>query len=97
MSNRPEWMKWKYYLGDNDILCDGKVIASADTKFFDLPTEEFRVAVQEEGLRLGWLVKRANAMPELLEALKQVDTWLAAQGPQGDFIRDAIARAEGRT
>ena len=37
------------------------------------------------------------AAPEMLDALKQVEQWLPAQGPQGDFIRAAIAKAEGRS
>lgn len=92
-----EWMKWKYDLCENEIQCDGKTIAYSDNSIFDLPREEFDVALRSLGMRLGWLVERANMAPELLEFVESV---VAAKNYiPADLIEvavDLIAKAEGR-
>lgn len=63
-----EWLNFKYALCENEIQCDGKIIAYSESSLFDLPRPEFEIALKDLGVKLGWLVGRANMMPELLDA-----------------------------
>jgi hypothetical protein len=93
-----EWWKWKYDLCENEIQCDERTIAFSDNSIFDIEDKhQFNQAVLDMGLRLGWLVNRANAAPELLEALKEAMEAHWKGIPYGAVPRwkALIAKAEG--
>ena len=66
----PDWFKWKYDLCENEIQCDGNTIAYAENSIFGIKDkEEFGKKLRELGLRLGWLIERANLATEMYEEL----------------------------
>jgi hypothetical protein len=90
--DQPYW-SWKYDLCENEIHCDGKTIAYSDNSVFELPNEEFYPAIKDLGLKLGWLVVRANLAAEMLEALK--DAELALMWAEGlDYEAERVYAAE---
>lgn len=63
------WLKFKYDLCENEIQCDGRTIAYSDGSIFDIKDgAAFCAAVQDLGIKLSWLVHRANSTESLLLA-----------------------------
>lgn len=64
----------KYDLCENEIQYEGHTIAYADNSIFDIKDkEEFKTAVYALGWRLGWMVERANAVPELIKRMEKME------------------------
>lgn len=92
------WFEYKYDLCENEIQCDGNTIAYSDSSIFKLPKEEFGPALFDLGMRLSWMVERANSTPELLTRAKAVldEIWNSngsLNNAQQDLF-EAIAKAE---
>jgi hypothetical protein len=95
----PEWFEWKYDLCENEIQCDGNTIAYAEHSIFGIKDkEEFNKKLRDLGLRLGWLVERANLATEMLEVLKEIETYYAGNIRHNSLesIRNVIAKAENK-
>jgi hypothetical protein len=80
MSQDIQRFKWKYDLCENEIQCEGRTIAYSDNSVFGIQEKnKFNEAIRSLGMKLGWLIERANATAGINpKAIQSLYSWAHA-------------------